>query len=102
MKKLAWTFPVLAGIFWGSVGIFIRALSGYGMNTFTIVESRTIAAVVLMLIGIGIVDKTQLKIRLKDLWIFVLASWLGLPGSPMVYSKEETLYLLKQYISQIP
>ena len=28
--------------------------------------------------------------------------FLGLPGSPMVYSKEETLYLLKQYISQIP
>ena len=87
MKKIAWTFPVLAGIFWGSVGIFIRALSGYGMNTFTIVESRTIAAVVLMLIGIGIVDKTQLKIRLKDLWIFVLASWLGMLGVNLTYNE---------------
>ena len=87
MKKLAWTFPVLAGIFWGSVGIFIRALSGYGMNTFTIVESRTIVAVVLMLIGIGIVDKTQLKIRLKDLWIFVLASWLGMLGVNLTYNE---------------
>ena len=87
MKKLAWTFPVLAGILWGSVGVFIRALSGYGMNTFTIVESRTIAAVVLMLISIGIVDKTQLKIRLKDLWIFVLASWLGMLGVNLTYNE---------------
>ena len=87
MKKLAWTFPVSAGILWGSVGIFIRALSGYGMNTFTIVESRTIAAVVLMLAGIGIVDRKQLKIKLKDLWIFVLASWLGMLGVNLTYNE---------------
>ena len=80
MKKFAWFFPVSAGILWGSVGIFIRSLSGYGMDTATIVGSRTMISVILMLIGIAVIDKSQLKIRLKDLWIFVLASWLGMLG----------------------
>lgn len=88
MKKIAWTFPVLAGIMWGSVGIFIRSLSGYGMNTFTIVESRTVAAVILMLVGIGIVDRKQLKIKIKDLWIFILASWLGMLGVNLTYNES--------------
>ena len=50
MKKVAWFFPVSAGILWGSVGIFIRSLSGYGMDTATIVGSRTMISVILMLI----------------------------------------------------
>ena len=56
MKKFAWFFPVSAGILWGSVGIFIRSLSGYGMDTATIVGSRTMISVILMLIGIAVID----------------------------------------------
>ena len=87
MKKVAWFFPVSAGILWGSVGIFIRSLSGYGMDTATIVGSRTMISVILMLIGIAVIDKSQLKIRLKDLWIFVLASWLGMLGVNLTYNE---------------
>ena len=87
MKKVAWFFPVSAGILWGSVGIFIRSLSGYGMDTATIVGSRTMISVLLMLIGIAVIDKSQLKIRLKDLWIFVLASWLGMLGVNLTYNE---------------
>ena len=87
MKKFAWFFPVSAGILWGSVGIFIRSLSGYGMDTATIVGSRTMISVILMLIGIAVIDKSQLKIRLKDLWIFVLASWLGMLGVNLTYNE---------------
>ena len=87
MKKVAWFFPVSAGIMWGSVGIFIRSLSGYGMDTATIVGSRTMISVILMLIGIAVIDKSQLKIRLKDLWIFVLASWLGMLGVNLTYNE---------------
>ena len=65
MKKVAWFFPVSAGILWGSVGIFIRSLSGYGMDTATIVGSRTMISVILMLIGIAVIDRSQLKIRLR-------------------------------------
>ena len=87
MKKFACFFPVSAGILWGSVGIFIRSLSGYGMDTATIVGSRTMISVILMLIGIAVIDKSQLKIRLKDLWIFVLASWLGMLGVNLTYNE---------------
>ena len=63
MKKVAWFFPVSAGIMWGSVGIFIRSLSGYGMDTATIVGSRTMISVILMLIGIAVIDKRDVYKR---------------------------------------
>ena len=87
MKKFAWIFPVMAGVLWGSAGIFIRTLNAYGMNTSTIVNSRTIVAVFLIMIGITVVDKSQLKIKLRDLWIFVLAAWFGMLGVNLTYNQ---------------
>ena len=57
------------------------------MDTATIVGSRTMISVILMLIGIAVIDRNQLKIRLKDLWIFVLASWLGMLGVNLTYNE---------------
>lgn len=87
MKKIGWAFPVLAGILWGSIGIFIRTLSAYGMDTATIVGSRTVIGVLIMLIGFALYDRKLLKIRIKDLWIFVLASWLGMLGVNLTYNE---------------
>lgn len=57
MKKFAWILPVSAGILWGSIGVFIRTLDNYGMDSFTVVESRVSMALLLLLAGIGIYDR---------------------------------------------
>ena len=44
--------PVLSGIMWGSAGIFVRILTEYGMDSITIVESRVVPAVVILLCGL--------------------------------------------------
>lgn len=87
MKKFAWILPVSAGILWGSVGVFVRTLSGYGMDSFTVVESRVSMAVLILLIGIGICDRKQLKIRIKDLWVFALAGIVGMMGLNITYNE---------------
>ena len=87
MKKFAWILPVAAGILWGSVGVFVRTLSDYGMNSFTVVESRVSMAVLLLLIGIGIYDRKQLKVRPKDLWLFILTGTLGMLGLNITYNE---------------
>lgn len=88
--------PVLSGIMWGSAGIFVRILTEYGMDSITIVESRVVPAVVILLCGLFITDKNLLKIKLKDVWIFLCTGVLSMLGLNLCYNeaiKELTLSL---------
>lgn len=87
MKKFAWILPVSAGILWGSVGVFVRTLGDYGMDSFTVVESRVSMALLILLVGIGLYDRSQLKVRFKDLWILALAGIVGMFGLNITYNE---------------
>ena len=62
---------IIAGCMWGSAGFFVRYLSSLGLNNMTILECRVGGAMIIILIGILIYDKSLLKIRLKDSWCFL-------------------------------
>ena len=74
---------IIAGIFWGSMGIFVRRLGIYGFNSIQIVCIRvTLAALVFSLILL-IKDKSGFRISPKDILLF-----LGLGfGSILFYPK---------------
>lgn len=73
---------ILAGIFWGSMGIFVRRLSTFGFNSIQIVCIRvTIAALVFCLVLL-LKDPTGFRISLGDLPLFL---GLGL-GSVLVFT----------------
>lgn len=88
MKKLIWMLPVLSGIFWGAIGVFIRKLSAVGMDNYTIIESRTIIAVLMLAVFIALYDKSLFVIRIKDTWIFLTASLLGMFGLNIFYNES--------------
>ena len=73
MKKLIIAAPILSGILWGSTGLFVRSLAGMGMNSLTIMFSRVFLAMFMLLIGILLYDRSLLKIKIRDLWIFIAA-----------------------------
>lgn len=76
MKKIAPLFIFLAGVLWGSMGIFVRVLNGKGLFSMEIVGLRTIVtalAMVLFLLGFR---RKLLKIKWKDIWVF-LGSGIG-------------------------
>ena len=87
MKKLIWLLPVTAGIMWGSIGVFIRALSERGMDSSTVVESRVSLAALMLLVGLSVYDKKLLRVRLKDLWIFAAAGLIGMLGLNISYNE---------------
>lgn len=87
MKKLVWIFPVLSGIFWGSVGVFVRYLKAMEMDSFTIVESRVVVAVAILAVWLLIYDRKLFCIRVKDLWIFCAASLFGMFGINLAYNE---------------
>lgn len=87
MKRWMWIFPVLSGIFWGSVGVFVRYLKAMQMDSFTIVESRVMVAVVILAVWLFIYDRKLFHIRIKDLWIFCAASLFGMFGINLAYNE---------------
>lgn len=105
MKKLMTIFPVLSGIMWGSAGIFVRTLTNLGMDAYTVVGTRVIVAVLLILIWLGIFDRSYLKIKLKDAWIFVITGLIGMFAINLCYNfaiRELTLSLAAVLLSMSP
>ena len=88
MKKIAVLFPIISGGLWGSAGIFIRKLSDFGLNSYTIISSRVLIALINVFIGILILDKSLLKIKLKDAWVFMASGILGMLGLNFCYNES--------------
>lgn len=86
MKQILYLMPIISGAMWGSAGIFVRKLTELGMNSYTVVSVRVVLAVLILAIWLGIYDKDLLKIKLKDLWIFVAGGVVGMFGLNICYN----------------
>ena len=74
MKKFAPILIVLAGCFWGTLGLFVRKLTDMGLDSLDIGAIRnTFTAVILFLI-VGLRDRKSMKIKLKSI------PWLAAAG----------------------
>lgn len=70
MKKLATLSILLAGCLWGMMGIFVRCLNSYGLDSLKIVAARCLTACLLLGIFLLVYDRKLFRIKLKDLWCF--------------------------------
>lgn len=90
---------------WGSAGIFVRKLSELGLNSVSIVETRIIVAIIIIIADLLCLDKKLLKIKLKDLWIFICAGIFSMLGLNLCYNfaiNELTLSLSAVLLSLAP
>ncbi len=71
MKKIYLILPILAGILFGSSGIFVRTLFQNGINQTTLLFLRFSIAIIPILIAILLTDKKLFKIELTDLPLFL-------------------------------
>ena len=74
-SKIGPAFIILAGCFWGSMGIFVRKLGTYGFSSIQIVSIRvTIAALIFSLVLL-IKNHKGFKISVKDIPLFLGLGW---------------------------
>jgi drug/metabolite transporter (DMT)-like permease len=62
---------VLAGVCWGSIGLFIRTFNAAGLYSMDMVVLRSVFTCIAMLLFLLIYDRKLLRIRLKDIWCFM-------------------------------
>ena len=74
-KKSASIKPIisvlLAGILWGVINIFIKRMSGSGLDALQISAIRMTVACITFTIVMLIKGRSKFRIRLKDIWIFI-------------------------------
>lgn len=73
MKKISPLLIVIAATLWGTMGLFTRKMTGLGFSTIQLVFMRASITAAVLLIYLIIFDRIKLKIKLKDVWIFILA-----------------------------
>ena len=62
---------ILAGCFWGSMGIFVRRLGTYGFSSIQIVSIRVTLAALLFALVLLIKDRAGFKVLSRDLPLFL-------------------------------
>ena len=72
MKKIYLILPILAGIMFGSTGIFVRTLTENGVDSTTLLFLRFSIAIVYMFITILLTDKSLLKLEKRDFPLFIV------------------------------
>ncbi len=76
---------VLAGILWGIISIFVRTLSAAGLTSLQIMFLRGGVSALLLLVFLLIEDRSLLKIRLRDLWMFLGTGLVSLTFFSLCY-----------------
>lgn len=62
---------ILAGCFWGSMGIFVRRLGTYGFNSIQIVSIRVTLAALIFALVLFVKDRSGFKISRGDIPLFL-------------------------------
>ena len=85
---------ILAAAMWGCIGIFTRKMSSLGFSSVQTVAIRALITTLMVFLIIIIKDKNLLKIKLKDIWIFLgtgLCSFLFFNICYMTSIKENSI-----------
>jgi len=74
-KGFARVFPILSillsGVLWGVISLFIRPLSAAGLSAMQICFVRLLFAAPIFAISALAFTKERMRVRLRDLWIFI-------------------------------
>ena len=87
MKKIYLILPILAGIMFGSTGIFVRTLTENGIDSTTLLFLRFSIAILYIFIAIFLTDKSLLEINKDDIPLLVLCG-LCILGLNLCYNSS--------------
>lgn len=62
---------IFAGVLWGTISVFLKNLSSSGLSLIQITACRAVFSSFFLFVYFFVKDKNLLKIKLKDIWIFV-------------------------------
>ncbi len=90
-KYLSAGLVLLGGCTWGCMGLLVRPLDVYGLNSVDISFVRAVVTMLAMATWLMLFDRSALKIKLKDIWCFIGTGALSVAFFNYCYFKTITL-----------
>ncbi len=90
MKRFTLLLPVLAGILFGIVGLFVRSLTAAGLSNLSIVFVRMVLAVFMLLAFILIKDPSLLRLEKKAVKWVILCAVFGMFVTNLTFNVSST------------
>lgn len=78
-QKISMLFILAAAGLWGSTGIFIRALTGYGMTSMQVMAGKAVFGLITVTLFLLTKDRSLFRIQIRDL------GWFSLNGIISVF-----------------
>ncbi len=66
----SYLYIIMAATFWGTMGVFVNALSAFGLTTVQITMLRATTSLLFISFLLICRDRTLFKIKLRDIWMF--------------------------------
>ncbi len=88
MKKIATAAVFLSALLWGTMGVFVRELSQFGLSTNNVAFVRLLSASIILVIVLFIKDRKGFYIDLKDLPLFMVTGSVSVFAMCAFYYKS--------------
>ena len=85
MKKAASLLIILAGVIWGTMGIFVTELGKMGFSSHQTASIRVTVAAAIFIFTVLATDKSRFKIDIRDIWIFFIMGFGCVLGMSLLY-----------------
>lgn len=76
---------ILAGMLWGTQGLFVTEWRSLGLQSKEIAAIRVITATIIFALLVILYNKKLFRIRIQDLWIFVASGLISIVGFTVFY-----------------
>ncbi|MBQ1451899.1 MAG: EamA family transporter [Clostridia bacterium] len=78
-------FVIIAGILWGTTGIYVRYFTDLGMSSLQITVFKMFIAAVVLLLWCLIRDREALKVKKSDIWVFMCTGFISMDFFTVCY-----------------
>lgn len=70
-KSISYVCVIAAALLWGCMGILVRTMNEGGLTSAEVVTFRCVVTAVIMLFGMFLFKRKELKIKWRDCWCFL-------------------------------
>ncbi len=84
MKTKAFIYIIIAGVLWGTSGLFVHALAPYGFTSVQMSAWRAAVSVLVLAVYMLIRDRSLFKVRLSEI-PFLIGCGIGIFGTATCY-----------------
>lgn len=85
MKKFSSLLIILAGVVWGTMGVFVNEMAKFGFSSVQTASIRVTVTAVALILLLTFTDKSKFKVSPKDLYLFAILGIVCILGMSLLY-----------------